>query len=122
MALAATALANGVRSLAVTLGKARCRVLRAVRLRVSRGPEPTPPARCRRRPAAHGARCPPSHVAEVGDPTGCGDVWGATYFSRLLAGDAMGDAIAARTPPRRERQHRGATGLANHLRGTISLA
>jgi sugar/nucleoside kinase (ribokinase family) len=62
------------------------------------------------------------HVTPGGDPTGCGDVWGATYFSRLLAGDNLGDAIlAAHRAAARNVGHRGATGLANHLRGTISL-
>jgi sugar/nucleoside kinase (ribokinase family) len=57
-----------------------------------------------------------------GDPTGCGDVWGATYFSRLLAGDNLGGAIlAAHRAAARNVSHRGATGLANHLRGKISL-
>jgi hypothetical protein len=57
-----------------------------------------------------------------GDPTGCGDVWGATYFSRLLAGDNLLDAIsAAHRAAGRNLHHRGATGLATHLRGELSL-
>ncbi len=56
-----------------------------------------------------------------GDPTGCGDVWGATYFSRLLAGDMFGDAIAAaQHAAARNFEHRGASGLANYLRGELS--
>jgi hypothetical protein len=56
------------------------------------------------------------------DPTGCGDVWGATYFSRLLAGDMLGHAIrAAHRAAARNVEHRGATGLADHLRGKISV-
>jgi sugar/nucleoside kinase (ribokinase family) len=56
-----------------------------------------------------------------GDPTGCGDVWGATYFSRLLAGDKLVDAIhAAHRAAARNVEHRGATGLAHHLRGEIA--
>ncbi len=56
-----------------------------------------------------------------GDPTGCGDVWGATHFSRLLAGDKLTDAImAANRAASRNVEHRGATGLANHLRGELS--
>src|SRR4051794_16137089 len=93
MALAATALANGVRSLTVTLGKrgvvyfAPADFDRMADLR-------------KRRPL--GASVGPLRTALVpavaemdGDPTGCGDVWGATYFSRLLAGDNLADAIAA---------------------------
>lgn len=60
-------------------------------------------------------------LARSGDPTGCGDVWGATLFSRLLLGDeleaAMGEAnrLAARNV-----EHRGATGLYRHLAGRLS--
>jgi sugar/nucleoside kinase (ribokinase family) len=60
-------------------------------------------------------------VDGAGDPTGCGDVWGATHFSRLLAGDKLTDAIlAANRAASRNVEHRGATGLANHLRGELS--
>ena len=56
------------------------------------------------------------------DPTGCGDVWGATHFSRLVAGDKFLDAIlAAHRAAARNVEHRGATGLANFLRGELSL-
>ena len=61
-------------------------------------------------------------ISDSGDPTGCGDVWGATYYSRLLAGDKLGDAIlTAHRAAAKNVEHRGATGLANHLRGKISL-
>jgi sugar/nucleoside kinase (ribokinase family) len=65
----------------------------------------------------------PARVAPgAGDPTGCGDVWGATYFSRLLAGDRIDDAMhAAHRAASRNVEHRGATGLANFLRGELSL-
>lgn len=57
-----------------------------------------------------------------GDPTGCGDVWGATYFSRLLAGDKLDRAMqAAMSAAARNVDHRGATGLASHLRGELSI-
>ncbi|HEX2780425.1 MAG TPA: hypothetical protein VHM30_13055, partial [Gemmatimonadaceae bacterium] len=56
-----------------------------------------------------------------GDPTGCGDVWGATYFSRLLAGDMLTVAIAAaQKAAARNFEHRGASGLASYLRGELS--
>ena len=65
---------------------------------------------------------PAERVAAPLDPTGCGDVWGATYFSRLLAGDTLGDAIrAAHRAAARNVEHRGATGLADHLRGKLSF-
>jgi len=63
-----------------------------------------------------------SRDLDAGDPTGCGDVWGATYFSCLLAGDdirtAMQKAAAAAA---RNVDHRGATGLAQHLKGELSV-
>jgi sugar/nucleoside kinase (ribokinase family) len=65
---------------------------------------------------------PTEAKAGPGDPTGCGDVWGATYFSRLLAGDTLIDAMRdAHRAAGRNVEHRGASGLANHLRGKISL-
>lgn len=65
---------------------------------------------------------PAARVDAPLDPTGCGDVWGATYFSRLLAGDMLGDAIrAAHRAAARNVEHRGATGLADHLRGKLSF-
>ena len=122
MALAATAMANGVRSLTVTLGK---------RGAVYFAPPDFDVIDDLRRPRPLGAAVGPVRTALVaapevvvsgGDPTGCGDVWGATYFSRLLGGDNLGDAIlAAHRAGARNVDHRGATGLANHLRGTISL-
>ena len=57
-----------------------------------------------------------------GDPTGCGDVWGATYFSRLLAGDKLDAALdRAMDAAARNVDHRGATGLADYLRGELSI-
>jgi hypothetical protein len=64
----------------------------------------------------------PTRDKFVGDPTGCGDVWGATYFARLLAGDNLGDATAvAMRAAARNVDHRGASGLANYLRGELSV-
>jgi sugar/nucleoside kinase (ribokinase family) len=62
----------------------------------------------------------PARVAAGGDPTGCGDVWGATYFSRRVAGDTLSVAMrAACDAAARNVEHRGATGLAHHLRGEL---
>ncbi|MBI4521303.1 MAG: carbohydrate kinase family protein [Gemmatimonadetes bacterium] len=48
----------------------------------------------------------------TGDPTGCGDVWGATFFARLLGGDALEVALAAANRMgARNVEHRGASGL-----------
>ncbi|MGQ0639175.1 MAG: PfkB family carbohydrate kinase [Gemmatimonadaceae bacterium] len=60
-----------------------------------------------------------AHVKE-GDPTGCGDVFGATYFSRLLCGDKFADALQlALHAAARNYAHRGATHLAFYLRGEL---
>lgn len=54
------------------------------------------------------------------DPTGCGDVFGATLAARLVAGDAAADAIrAANAAASRNATVRGATGLAALLRGEL---
>lgn len=122
-ALAATALANGVQSLVVTLGARGAvyfaqpsferlgdRVSGASSLSVSRG-------------ALRTALLAPKagHAHVKGDPTGCGDVFGATYYSRLLAGDIITDALrVALDAAARNVEHRGATGLAHFLRGELS--
>jgi hypothetical protein len=121
MALAATALGAGVKCLCVTLGPRGVVYFAApgferitdVHARSALGPV-VGPIRTARIPA-EAAR------GDVGDPTGCGDVWGATYFSRLLAGDMFSDAMrAAQRAAARNVEHRGATGLAHHLRGELS--
>jgi hypothetical protein len=117
MALAATALAEGVRCLVVTLGSRGAVYFSAPGFEGGIdwvGQEPRlGPTRTALVPAV------PAHPD--GDPTGCGDVWGATYFSRLLAGDKFGDAIAkAHMAAARNVGHRGAAGLAHHLRGELS--
>jgi hypothetical protein len=55
----------------------------------------------------------------VGDPTGCGDVWGATMFARLLRGDRLEAAMAeANRLAGLNVGHRGARGLVEHLTGS----
>ncbi|HEU4990606.1 MAG TPA: carbohydrate kinase family protein [Gemmatimonadaceae bacterium] len=122
MALAATALDAGARCLVVTLG-ARGAVYFAAadfdRLADLRKPRPLGAAGG---PIRTALIPPPVSSPAGGDPTGCGDVWGATYFSRLLAGDKLGDAIvAAHRAAGRNLEHRGATGLARYLRGELSV-
>jgi len=120
MALAATALHAGAQCLTVTMGK------RGVVYFAAPGFERIDDVR---KPPSLSAAVGPLRTALVaadsvndGDPTGCGDVWGATCFSRLLAGDKLEDAIvAAHHAAARNVSHRGATGLANHLRGKLSL-
>jgi sugar/nucleoside kinase (ribokinase family) len=56
-----------------------------------------------------------------GDPTGCGDVWGATFFARLLAGEPLPAAMRrANRSARRNVAHRGARGLHLHLQGRLA--
>jgi hypothetical protein len=127
LALAATALANGVQSLVVTLG-ARGAVYFAPSHFARIADRITGAPTLQRTLAMSGgalrtALLAPSanHVRVKGDPTGCGDVFGATYYSRLLAGDIMTDALrAALDAAARNVEHRGATGLAHFLRGELS--
>jgi hypothetical protein len=121
MALAATALASGVWCLAVTLGP-RGAVYFAQpdfdKLDLSRPRRTFGPATGPIRTAL----IPAPQVEGAVDPTGCGDVWGSTYFSRLLAGDSLEVAMrAAHKAAARNLTHRGATGLARHLRGELIL-
>ena len=62
----------------------------------------------------------PAPSIETLDPTGCGDVFGAACFARLLAGDSVEPALrhAARLAARNA-AFRGASGLARHLRGEL---
>lgn len=56
-----------------------------------------------------------------GDPTGSGDVWGATCFTHLLRGESLEAAmIAGNEAAARNTAHRGATGLYDHLQGRIA--
>ncbi len=118
MALAATAMHAGARCLMVTLGK------RGAVYFAEQGFESLDDLRTARGAAApiRTELVPAQVVLHPLDPTGCGDVWGATCFSRLLAGDNLGTAIrAAHRAAARNVEHRGATGLADHLRGTLSI-
>lgn len=57
----------------------------------------------------------------TGDPTGSGDVWGATFFSRLLGGASLEEAmVGANRSAGRNVGHLGARGLHHHLRGRLA--
>ena len=61
-------------------------------------------------------------AVDATDPTGCGDVFGATCFARLLAGDSVDAALtAANRAAARNATFRGAGGLPRHLRGELVL-
>lgn len=125
LALAATAMAAGVCAINVTLGPRGAVYFAAPGFeRLSDMRRTMLPVSGALGGAIRTALVPARQPPETGtcDPTGCGDVWGATYFARLLAGDKLGDAIdAAMQAASRNLTHRGAESLANHLRGEISL-
>jgi sugar/nucleoside kinase (ribokinase family) len=55
---------------------------------------------------------PPPDVSAGGDPTGAGDVWGVTFFSSLLAGLSLEEAMrAGHRAAGRKLHHRGASDL-----------
>jgi hypothetical protein len=61
-------------------------------------------------------------IVETLDPTGCGDVFGAAAFARLLAGDPVEAALGHATAlAARNARFRGASGLARHLRGELII-
>ena len=68
------------------------------------------------------ARIPPEVPAiETGDPTGCGDVFGASVVASLVSGTGLEDALRLGTRMgARNVSHRGATGLRDHLLGKLS--
>lgn len=57
-------------------------------------------------PARH--RLPVPDGPAPGDPTGCGDIWGATYFAHTLAGDDL--ILAATKASRLARRKLGSSG------------
>lgn len=121
--LAAESLGPDLKLLAVTLGP------RGAAYLASGDFVPNPRAWREGRPGVArptSARSGRVHLQELprqGDPTGCGDVWGATFFARLLAGDDLEAAMAeANRLASRNVEHRGARGLYRHLSGRLSHA
>jgi sugar/nucleoside kinase (ribokinase family) len=124
MALAAVAMHEGVQCLAVTLGKRGMIYVAAPEFTgIDAANWPPPSTRVDSIDGTVRTALVPAMATrdgDTGDPTGCGDVWGATNFARLLAGDNFLDAItAAHRAAARNVDHRGATGLANYLRGGL---
>lgn len=102
---AAAVLAAGARALVVTLGARGAAYFAA---------EAGAPIRTARIPAP---------AVDVVDPTGCGDVFGATCAAHLALGRTLPDAItAANAAAARNATFRGASGLASHLRGELQVA
>jgi hypothetical protein len=146
LSLAADAIGSGVSLLTVTLGPRGVAYVAAPgfdRLGGKRGggeagtDQHTNPAHARDLPSPH-PRFPPAQRApaplsartalinapnvETLDPTGCGDVFGAAAFARLLAGDPVESALRHATAlAGRNASFRGASGLARHLRGELVM-
>ncbi len=110
--VAAGALAQGCQTLVVTLGaKGAAYFDRAVHAETGSRVGPT-------RTALVAAEPPPGRE---GDPTGCGDVFGATVVASLVAGHPLEHALRHGTAMgARNVTHRGATGLRDHLLGRLS--
>ena len=122
MALAATAMAQGVSALVVTLG-ARGAVYFTAPGFERLGDLARPGAGTSALGAIRTALVSAVPVDVKGrdlDPTGCGDVFGATLFARMLAGEAFPAALhwAVRAAARNA-AYRGTRGLAHHLRGEL---
>jgi pfkB family carbohydrate kinase len=102
LAVAAGALATGCDTLVVTLGSQGAVYFTGRPIRTARIPAEGPP------------------VGE-GDPTGCGDVFGASVAASLLAGTGLDEALRLGTRMgARNVTHRGATGLRDHLLGKLA--
>jgi sugar/nucleoside kinase (ribokinase family) len=118
--LAADVLGPDLKLITVTLGARGAAY-------VSAGGFEPDPMRWRKRPriartgSARSGKLALTNGPRSGDPTGCGDVWGATMFARLLAGDDLEAAMAeANRMAARNVEHRGARGLYRHLAGRLS--
>lgn len=114
MAVAARVLGAGVGLLVVTLGpRGTVYFTTSGYSLAARAPQsPAGPIRT--------ARVPAPAAPEHGDPTGCGDVFGATLLAHLIRGHPVDDAVAqANSYAARNVSARGATHLQYHLRGAI---
>jgi len=84
------------------------------------GQSSRPPAGPPDRPTAARTALIPAPQVEALDPTGCGDVFGAAVFARLLAGDPVEPALRhAANLAARNAAFRGASGLSRYLRGEL---
>ena len=113
METAADAMAAGVRLLVVTLGARGAAYFTAPPFSLFDPPtDPVGPIRT--------ARVAAAAVDDALDPTGCGDVFGASLLARLVDGDDVESALAdANAYAARNAGYRGATNLQYHLRGEI---
>ena len=122
LVVSADVLASGASLLVVTLGARGAAYVAAAGFDGWTGAENSP-----EQPGAGGAGTSAIRTALIGapmvetlDPTGCGDVFGATLYARLLAGDPVETAILrANRLAARNATYRGAGGLARFLRGEL---
>ena len=118
--LAAETLGPELKLITVTLGE------RGAAYVAAPGFEPDPDAWRGRRSlpepgTARSGKVPVTGPARVGDPTGCGDVWGATFYAGLLLGHGLDAAMAlANHRAASNVEHRGARGLFGHFSGSLS--
>jgi len=121
LALAVAALERGVRAVAVTLGSRGAVYVAARTSAVFGAPAAAPPPQEAR--LVRTALVPTDGGPAEGDPTGCGDVFGATLMSGLLGGSDLDSAVAAANrAARRNVTYRGASGLQHFLRGNLAPA
>ena len=119
-ALAASAIGPDLGLITVTLGERGAAYLASADFE----PSPMDWRREGRLPISTGAlsgKVGSLEVAREGDPTGCGDVWGASIFASLLSGlDLEAAMTRANDLAARNVEHRGARGLHRHLSGQLS--
>ena len=119
LSLSAQALAAGVSLLVVTLGARGAAYVAAPGFEGWSAPSRESDVRTPRAAAVRTALVPAAPVDAI-DPTGCGDVFGAAAFARLLAGDQVEAALRhAAALALRNAGLRGAGGLGRHLRGEL---
>ena len=107
--LARDAVRRGARAVVVTRGPEGATWFARADAPLGQSPDPTAEVRS--------GRVPASDAWTAGDPTGCGDVWGATCFLSLLRGERLSSAVEdANRAAARNVGHRGADGLYRHLR------
>lgn len=122
MALAAMAMAAGVKLLVVTLGPRGAVYFRPTENQwagglVGKTHDPSPLAHS---PTPIRTALLPAPTVDAIDPTGCGDVFGAALCARLVAGDQTETAIqTAQRFAARNATLRGATTLGRLLKGEL---
>jgi pfkB family carbohydrate kinase len=120
LTLAADALGAGVSLLTVTLGPKGVAYVAAPGFDGLAGASTAPQPPSLAAPLSVRTALVPAASVETLDPTGCGDVFGAAAFARLLAGDSIEAALRHATAlAARNAGFRGASGLARHLRGEL---